>query len=192
MTGSAHRGICFLAAGLLAALFFSCASVPEAGRRLTDYDILLKKGDGYYFMGRYAEAAAEYSLAVEIDSRRPEAYRFRGLALLALEEFEDAGKDFERALEISPDYAEAHLGRGILLFRQGKYPEAIEAFDRTTELDPWDSLARHYKALACEKVGRLREAVEAYKGYIHCAVPGDDATVEQARKRIRELELSPR
>jgi tetratricopeptide (TPR) repeat protein len=189
---SAYRKISLFAAGLLPVLFFSCASVPEAGRGLTDYDIHLKKGDGYYFMSRYAEAAAEYSLAIEIDSRRPDAYRFRGFALLAHGEFQDARKDFERALEISPDYPEAHLGLGILLFRQGNYAEAIDAFDRTTELDPWNSLARYYKALACEKVGRLREAVEAYKGYIHCAVPSDDGTVEQARERIRELESFPR
>jgi tetratricopeptide (TPR) repeat protein len=187
-----NRRASFFAISLLAGFLFSCASAPEARRSLTDYDIFLKKGDGYYFKSRYAEAAAEYSLAIELDRGRPDAYRFRGSALLAYGEVEDARQDFEKALEISPDYAEAHLGIGILLFRQGNYAEAIDAFDRTTELDPWNSPARYYKALACEKVGRLREAVEAYKGYIHCAVPRDDATVEQARKRIRELESSPR
>lgn len=172
-------------------LLASCSPAPVHRPGPSEYDILLKRGDGYYFNSRYAEAAAEYSRAVELDRERAEGYRFRGYALLSLEEYGRARQDFDRALEISPDFTEARLGLGTLLFRLGKYGEAIEEFTLVTKADPWNSTARYYMALACEKVGRLREAVEAYKGYIHCAVPRDDETIRHARERIRELERSP-
>jgi tetratricopeptide (TPR) repeat protein len=176
---------------ILISLFASCAPSPVHRSGPSGYDILLKRGDGYYFNSRYAEAAAEYSRAVELEEGRPEGYRFRGYALMALEDYDRARQDFERSLEISPDYTEARLGLGTLLFRLGKYGEAIEEFTLVTKADPWNSTARYYMALACEKVGKLREAVEAYKGYIHCAVPRDDETIRNARERIRELEGSP-
>jgi tetratricopeptide (TPR) repeat protein len=181
-------------AAALSILLLSCAPTPPpAAPRtgLSDYDVILKRGDGYYFKSRYAEAAAEYSRAVELERGRAEGYRFRGYALMALGEHGRAQGDFERALEVAPDYTEARLGLGILLFRQGKYGEAIEELTLVTDADPWNTTARYYTALACEKVGRLREAVEAYKGYIHCAVPRDDETIRHARERIRELEDSP-
>jgi tetratricopeptide (TPR) repeat protein len=180
------------AAAIIAlALIASCAPSPAHRSGPSGYDILLKRGDGYYFKSRYAEAAAEYSRAIELEKGRAEGYRFRGYAMLALEDHERARQDFDRALEISPGYAEARLGLGTLLFRQGKYGEAIEELTLVTEADPWNSTARYYLALACEKVGMIRKAVEAYKGYIHCAVPRDDETIRHARERIRVLESSP-
>lgn len=179
------------AAFIALALIVSCAPAPVQRSGLSGYDILLKRGDGYYFNSRYAEAAAEYSLAIELEKERAEGYRFRGYAMLALEDHKRARQDFEQALEISPGYTDARLGLGTLFFRQGKYGEAIEEFTLVTEADPWNATARYYLALACEKVGMIREAVEAYKGYIHCAVPRDDETIRHARERIRELEGSP-
>ena len=181
-----------LAAGVVSATFSSCASTPAPSPSPFGYDILLKRGDGYYFNSRYTEAAQEYTAAVELDPDRAEGYRFRGHTMLALGEYGRARQDFERALEISPDYTEARFGLGKLLFRLGKYGEAIEEFTVVISADPWHATARYYMALACEKVGRLREAVEAYKGYIHCAVPRDDESIHFARERIRELEGSPR
>jgi tetratricopeptide (TPR) repeat protein len=180
-----------LAVGMLGLLLLSCGTTPTVRSGFSEYEILLKKGDGYYFNRRYLEAVAEYTKAVDLESGRAEAYRFRGNALMALEEYGEAGRDFRRAIELSPEYAEAHLGLGILLYRTGKYGEAIEELAVVTSLDPWNSAAHYYTALACEKVGRLREAVEAYRGYIHCAVPRDDETVRRARERIEALEASP-
>jgi tetratricopeptide (TPR) repeat protein len=170
-----------------AAAFMSC-SAASGQRGHTESEILMKKGDGYYFNSRYGEALEEYSRAIEESPGTAPAYRSRGYAYLALEDHEAAERDFDRAVELAPDYGEAYLGRGMLLFRRGRYAEAIDDFDRVVELDPWDSTARYYKALACEKIGRLREAVESYRGYIHCTVPRDAAALEEARERLRDLE----
>lgn len=176
---------------LTSALFVSCGTLPAPAEKFSEAEILLKRGDGYYFNSRYEEAIEEYTRAIDVDPGLAAAYRYRGSAYLALEEYLQALDDFDRAIEIDPSFAEAHLGRGVLHYRQGAYSEAIDDFDRVIDLDPWNSNAQFYKALACEKVGRLREAVEAYRGYIHCTVPQDDGTVEFARERIRKLEKGP-
>ena len=119
-------------------------------------------------------------------------YRYRGYTWMALGSYEQARSDFDRAIEIRADYSEAYLGRGILRFREGKFADAVDDMDLAITFDPWNGTARYYKALACEKIGRLREAVEAYKGYIHCAVPGEAESVERARRRIEELERTHR
>ena len=170
-----------------AAALMSC-SAATVQRGHTESEILMKKGDGYYFNSRYAEALEEYSRAIESEPGSAPAYRSRGYTFLALEEHEAAEKDFDRAVELAPTYGEAYLARGILLFDRGRYAEAIDDFDKVIEIDPWETTARYYKALACEKVGRLREAVEAYKGYIHCTVPRDATAVKSARERVRELQ----
>jgi tetratricopeptide (TPR) repeat protein len=174
---------------LAATLLVSCAGTPEGGERtLSDAEILMKKGDGYYFNDRHNEAVREYTAALAADPRSAGAHRNRGYAWLALRETEKAKADFDRAVEIAPDFAEAYLARGGLYYIQGKYAEAIDDFDRVIELDPWNATARYYKALACEKVGRLREAVEAYRGYIHCVVPREGGSEDFARERIQDLE----
>jgi len=174
---------------LAATLLVSCAGSPDAVERsLSEADILLKKGDGYYFNDRYDEAIREYTLAAAADPGSAAVYRNRAYAWLALREMEKAREDFDRAVKIAPGFAEAYLGRGGLYYQQGKYAEAIDDFDRVIELDPWNATARYYKALACEKIGRLREAVEAYRGYIHCVVPREGGSADFARERIQDLE----
>jgi tetratricopeptide (TPR) repeat protein len=184
------RNIAILAIAVLAtASIVSCAGSPEGVEHtLSDAEILVKKGDGYYFNDRYDEAVREYTDALAADPRSSGAYRNRGYAWLALRETEKAKADFDRALEIAPDFSEAYLGRGGLYYLQGKYAEAIDDFDRVIELDPWNATARYYKAQACEKIGRLREAVEAYRGYIHCVVPREGGSADFARERIQELQ----
>jgi len=186
-----RRSLIPLAAGtvLLAGFFLaSCAAPSGRVKKLSEADVLLKIGDGFYFNDRYEESVEKYSQAIEAQPGLAKAYRFRGYAYLALDENAKALDDFNRAIEISPDFAEAYLGRAAFYYRQTAYSEAIADFERVIELDPWNDTARYYKALACEKVGRLREAVKAYKGYIHCSVPRENPGVETARERIRELE----
>lgn len=173
--------------GLLAALLSACAASPPAPN-ISKVEILLKRGDGFYFNSRYEEAVKEYGQAVELSPRLAAARHHRGRALAALGKTKEAMEDFDRAVLLDPESAAAYLTRGVLSYRLGKYSDAIDDFDRVIELDPWTAEARYYKALACEKVGRLREAVEAYRGYIHCSVPREDASVDFARDRIRALE----
>ncbi len=168
-----------------------CAAGTSSVRGISEVEILMKRGDGFYFNSRFEEAAEEYRRALELDPKNGAAYRSRGYAMAALDRLEDARRDFDRAIAAGPGDSEAYQARGTLSFRQGKYAEAIDDFDRVIEIDPWNSTARYYKALACEKIGRLREAVEAYKGYIHCTIPRDDGTVDYARERIRDLEHGP-
>jgi len=188
--GRRVRDIRVLAIAIVTAVSFtSCAGSPEVDERtLSDAEILMKKGDGYYFNDRYDEAVREYTGALAADPGSAGAYRNRGYAWLALGETEEAKADFDRAVEINPDFSEAYLGRGGLFFLRGKYAEAIDDFDKVIELDPWNATARYYKALACEKIGRLREAVEAYRGYIHCVVPREGGSADFARERIQDLQ----
>jgi tetratricopeptide (TPR) repeat protein len=60
---------------------------------------------------READAVAEYSKAIELDSDSVEAYYGRAMAYEALGEFECAVEDYTESIRLDPDYPEAYSCR---------------------------------------------------------------------------------
>ncbi|NNF42879.1 MAG: tetratricopeptide repeat protein [Phycisphaerales bacterium] len=83
--------------------------------------------------GAPARAAAAAEMSLSLDPRQPEAWRVRGLALAALERFDEAAKMLGRAITLSPDPApDLFLARARALTKAGRTAAAIASLDDAT------------------------------------------------------------
>lgn len=72
-----------------------------------DADLLIKRGDAYFYLGEFEQASADYSTAILFDPDNAEAYLQRGLSLSALERYRKAVSDYSQALDLGhpePEY----------------------------------------------------------------------------------------
>jgi tetratricopeptide (TPR) repeat protein len=82
----------------------------------------------------YREAVKHFDKAISLNPDFAEAHYNKGVAEMALSDFDTAIKDFDTAITLNPDLAEAHYNKGIILIQQGKTDEAITALSRAGEL----------------------------------------------------------
>lgn len=82
----------------------------------------------------YREAVKHFDKAISHNPDFAEAHYNKGVAEMALSDFDTAIKDFDTAITLNPDLAEAHYNKGIILIQQGKTDEAITALSRAGEL----------------------------------------------------------
>ena len=82
--------------------------------------------------------------AAQIDNEPATLNREKGLAFLALGQYEDAEAEFQKTLFLKPKDAEALGGIGLIRQRQGIQDEAISWFQRAASIEPnsnkWRSL----------------------------------------------------
>jgi tetratricopeptide (TPR) repeat protein len=86
--------------------------------------------------GEWAEAAASYRRALEIDPEYVAALIGQGEVEAQLGRHDSALQRLDDAIEIDPHQAEAHLAEGRVLEAQGKIDEALAAYFRSLELEP--------------------------------------------------------
>jgi tetratricopeptide (TPR) repeat protein len=103
-----------------------------------------KKANDYYqdglkknLQGLYAEAAADYTKAIEMDPAFSDAFLKRGvLRYKLLKQYQESEGDFNKAVELAPQNATAYLYRGIVKCHLLKFKEAMPDFDKALDLDP--------------------------------------------------------
>jgi Flp pilus assembly protein TadD len=78
----------------------SAAADQAAGRKLLED-------------GKFAEAIAPLSEAIELDPTAARAYNARGYAHLRLRHFTEAASDFDHAIRIDPNYVNAYQNRSV-------------------------------------------------------------------------------
>src|SRR5450631_3450561 len=74
--------------------------------------VLGNRGAAFKLLGKYDEATADFSTAIELDPRNPQYHCQRGDVLLKKREFAQAIADFDAAIKVEPHLAWAHAGRG--------------------------------------------------------------------------------
>lgn len=86
--------------------------------------------------GKYHEAVAELSKAIEEDPDHVLAQTSLGVAFHRLGEDDRALSCYEAALRIDPIYAEAHYFRANILYKRGKVQEAVAGYAVAVGLKP--------------------------------------------------------
>ncbi|MFI6175917.1 tetratricopeptide repeat protein [Nonomuraea sp. NPDC051191] len=86
--------------------------------------------------GRYDEALADYTAAIDADPGYPDYYLDRGNLLNMLGRPAEALADYEAVMRLSPPFPEAYYNRSELRFAAGDLEGARADLDRTLELDP--------------------------------------------------------
>ena len=100
------------------------------------------RGDILEKMDKKEAALADYTKAIEIDSKYVTAYVYRAALYRKAKEYDLALKDIDAALENahSPTVYQQYL-RGVILQDRGDDDAAIEAFTKAIEIDPNYSFA---------------------------------------------------
>lgn len=112
--------------------------------------------------GDYDGAIADFTEAVQLNSRNPEACLHRGIAYAQQGSLRAAIADFTRALEIDPSLAEAHANLGGAWCNLGRYDLAIASCTEALRIDPTLFEAYHNRAYALYLSGRPSLAVDDY------------------------------
>ncbi|MFD8284976.1 tetratricopeptide repeat protein [Streptomyces solisilvae] len=102
----------------------------------------------YQSVGRYEEALAEYTHAIELNSSSASIIADRGYLNRLAGRYEEALADCASAIELDPENSNAITNRGATYRISGQYEEALVDFDRAIELDPGSGWAHYEKTVA--------------------------------------------
>ncbi len=98
----------------------------------------------YHELGMYAQAIAEYDMALELCPKFPDIHNKRAVSCRELGDLAAAKASLLRALELNPRYAEACVNLGLVYRKMGDMPEAAAMWERALEVNPEHPLARIY------------------------------------------------
>ena len=131
-----------------------------------------KESDGFYYnrgiekydAGDYYGAISNFSKAIEINPRNPEAYNNRGNVKVKLEDYEGAKSDYTKAIRINPRYADAYYNRATTKGRDLRdYYGAISDFNKAIEINPRDVSAYANRGLAKMFIGDMKGACSDWR-----------------------------
>jgi regulator of sirC expression with transglutaminase-like and TPR domain len=120
----------------------------------------LVRGYRLYRKGRLNDAVAQYSKAIEMDSKNPEAFYWRGRAWFRMEQYDQAMNDFKRAIALRSGYAEAWDNLAWLYLRRKEYPQAVACLTRSIDLNSNNGWAYHTRGRCYFQMGLLDQALK--------------------------------
>ncbi|MGD0163805.1 MAG: tetratricopeptide repeat protein [Candidatus Sulfotelmatobacter sp.] len=100
----------FLIGFLIPVLFTACSRDPNVRKQK-----YLESGDRYFEKGKYAEAAIQYSNAIQVDARFAQAHYQLGETYLKQGDASRAFQELSRTVDLSPDNYHAHIDLANLL-----------------------------------------------------------------------------
>lgn len=112
--------------------------------------------------GNYDAAINNYTKAIQLQSKYPEAYNNRGNAYFKKRQYNLAINDYNISIEQAPDYKDAYYDRGNAYNNQGLYEKAIVDFTKTIELDPKYEKAYNNRGFAYFSISEFEKAIEDY------------------------------
>lgn len=134
------------------------ADAPANRPDRTKAQQLFNRGNKLIEQGSYAEAAALYEQAVELDSSHAEALNNLGSSLSQLGRFEEAEQCFREAIAAKPNFSDPHGNLGVLLRQKSYLFDSEASLRRALKLKPTDINARINLGLTLVLLGRLRDA----------------------------------
>lgn len=145
-----------------------CTTMP-ADQREPDADSWYAVGQDHNRSGRYAEAVAAYSAALEIDPRHATARLGRGMALQRLGEHETAIHDFTEVIQSFPRWAGlcyAYYGRASSHHALGRLPAVVDDCNEALRSNPENLDALYLRGIALKHLDELERATEDMSGVI--------------------------
>lgn len=130
---------------------------PEARKRAR---IRLELAVGYFEQGQTIIALDELKQSIAADPTYGDAYSFRGLVYMRLNDFRVAEESFRKALSISPRDPNVMHNLGWLLCQQARYPESQQLFSQALSNPQYGGRAKTFRVQGlCQiRAGQPREA----------------------------------
>lgn len=140
---------------------------PAQSNPVKTSEELLHESNALYQAGRYQETIDLLSRLLQRWPDNVDAYLKRGLAYIALHDFQHAIIDCNHALILAPRNAIAYNNRGRAYFFLGDYLHAITDHTRAIELSPTLAVAYAGRAHAYEQLGKESQAFHDYQQALH-------------------------
>jgi tetratricopeptide (TPR) repeat protein len=115
----------------------------------------LRRGIATQRTGKFDDAIADFTKALESDPKSSDALTWRGLVKVRAKQLEQAQEDFDRAIAIDPSKAFAYATRGIMWYGRRDSARAIADETKAIELQPGNPLAHLNRALALMQSGDI-------------------------------------
>ncbi|MDR2149796.1 MAG: tetratricopeptide repeat protein [Spirochaetaceae bacterium] len=119
-------------------------------------------GVAHYEAGRYAQAAADFTRALEIEADDEASLRYRAYAYNYLKDYDKALADASRLLQLKPDNVERYRTRGLAYADKGDYDRAIADYTEALRLKPDYALAYNNRGNAYAMKGDYDRAIADY------------------------------
>jgi len=94
------------------------------------------KGNEYFNQGKFSEAVARYTRAINLDPTNPILPANRAMANLKLRNFNEAEIDCTKAITLDPQYVKAYQRRGVARQFLKLYDDAIKDFQIVLKAEP--------------------------------------------------------
>lgn len=153
--------------------------------------------------GNYAEAAAEYQRAVDLDPTDEDAYIGLALAFEHQGMANEAEKTYQRIISAHPNSSVAYNSLGTFYFRRNEYDKALTTFQKVIELAPEGYGAYVNLGAIYNNMGHYQDAIEplkkslmirqSYAGYVNLgtAYLGLDRFADAATAYQEAIKLNP-
>jgi len=165
-----------------------CTCEPPSGGSVRDHADLNLAGVQALGKGELDEAVDFFGRANAIQPQNPEYLNNLGVVALRRNQVNEAAQYFTRATIADATYTRAHYNLGVAYQALKNDPLAIAAYKRTLELQS-DAVEAYFNlGIVYSRSGKKPEALESYKKFVARATPDYVRQIEDAKKKIRELE----
>src|SRR5262249_9027791 len=121
-----------------------------------------RRARAYEHKKDHEKALADYTKAIQIDSKNASVVNNRGIVYLNKNELTAAATDFTRAIEPSPKNSIALSNRTYVHYRLKEYDKALVDASQAIEHDPFNTQARRIGGLSLRDKGDLEGAVKVF------------------------------
>jgi arylsulfatase A-like enzyme/cytochrome c-type biogenesis protein CcmH/NrfG len=144
---------------------------PFARGQTADMDVLTARAIALAKLGRFNDALADLSRALEEDPSNGRLFVETGTIHLMAGDRTEARQAWEAALRINPKLARAHTSLGVMSLEERLPAEAMDHWKAATALDPREYRTILAFALSFAQGGRTAEARAALEFFIATAPP---------------------
>ncbi len=130
-----------------------------------DAGLLFKRGCTNLDLGRYDDAIADFSLAIDADGTSAESYLSRGRAYSRKNEYSKAIEDYSKALALNMGNAEIYFSRGSAYQGNHDSDKAIEDYSKAIALKPDFGEAYYNRGVAYKEIGQIENAQMDFSKY---------------------------
>ena len=140
-------------------------------------------GVGWFELGQYTNALAEYDQALAVAPDLLGAYLNRARTLERLGRLREAAADYATVIERDPKAADAYLGRGAMLLANGDPGRSLDDFDSAIQLQPGWVSPYFNRGMARLQLGMWGEAEGDFSTVIQRNPDDAAAFLNRARAR---------
>jgi len=113
-------------------------------------------------LGRYKQAIAAVSKAIELNPSAAIVHDLRGTIRMLADDDNSALQDLECTIKIDPALADAYVVRGIILLRQERPVEAQQEFEQALRIVPDFAVAANARGVALCKQSQYDKSLQVF------------------------------